>query len=212
MSSSKMTISSALTVLSVTAVFLFLSAKDARAETIDFTGVVACTDIAPCGGSTFTVTGTYDYDAGTETLGAYSFVTPFGSIASTSVSAIGPATQCRYINGQRVCRAKPATSGGSALVFFGDDSVGGAIEPASLALVFDESNTSGVGSILTSPVLGEGSDVCVLNDCPVSEGSITLNFTSGTSREAVPTPEPSSLALLGVGMLALAGLTLKKSS
>ena len=39
------------------------------------------------------------------------------------------------------------------------------------------------------------------------DGSFTLDLTSGPS---VSTPEPSSLLLLGIGLLALAGLTRKR--
>lgn len=218
MSNSKRVVKVTLGIFSTLAVlFLSVFARDARADALDFTGVVACTDTTLCSGSSnFTITGTYDYDPTTETVGAFSFVTPFGTIADMPAAAA--LKRCAYVNGQRVCSGSaPAVAvgldtGSFALVFFGDSPLTPVDDSLSLALIFDGGST-GEGSILTNAVFGQGSILCELYDCPLSSGSSDFNFTSGTATRAVtPSPEGSSLALFCVGLVGLVGLRMKKST
>lgn len=76
----------------------------------------------------------------------------------------------------------------------GDSLTGFTVEPNSLGLT---------GSDIT---IGPSSIFINLSGLPI-DGSFTIDLTSGPS---VSTPEPSSLVLLGIGLLALAGLAGKR--
>jgi hypothetical protein len=174
----------------VTIVLVAIGARNASANTenVNFTGVLACNDTTPCGGSsTFTVTGTYAYNPTTETFGAFSFLTPIGTIDSSSVSSTS---------------ALPF-GGNFNLSFFGDFP-SGHISPSNssyINLAFPSGDTNALGSIVLGP-FNQGSDVCQLasnGGCPTLDASALFPFISGTATLA-PTPEP------GTGVLILVGL------
>jgi hypothetical protein len=165
------------------------NASARTAEEISFTGVVTCSDTTPCGGSsTFTVTGTYFYDPTTETLGAFSFVTPIGTIASSlnSCTFVGP------------------FEGTFDLAFYGDEPgcEGSPSDSTYIGLGFSSSNTSGVGSIVVPAGNQVASTVCQLvsnGACPTLTPANYFPFTSGTAT-LVPTPEPGTAVLWFTGI------------
>jgi hypothetical protein len=165
------------------------NASARTAEEISFTGVVTCNDTTPCGGSsTFTVTGTYIYDPTTETLGAFSFVTPIGTIASSLNS----------------CTVAAPFEGTFDLAFVADQpGCGGSPSDSTyIGLGFSSGNTSGVGSIVVPPGDQIASSVCQLasnGGCPTLSTPDFFPFVSGTST-LVPAPEPGTAALWFTGI------------
>jgi hypothetical protein len=167
----------------------------AQTYTVDFTGVLTCNDTTPCGGSsTYTVTGSYVYDATTKSLGAFSFVTPIGTIASSSNSYT-------FVED---------FGGNFNLTFYGDfpGGPGGEGSPSNstfLNLAFPLGDTSALGSIVIGP-FNFGSDVCQLDSgasCPVLDTAAFFSFTSGTATAVTPEPGTLAFSLLGIGFVLL---------
>ncbi|MGH9718014.1 MAG: PEP-CTERM sorting domain-containing protein [Candidatus Acidiferrales bacterium] len=185
------------TIYALAAVMLcvLFSPRPAAADSTDvvtlmFSGAGTCV-IGPCSGSL--VTGTYSFDVGTDMIvGPWSFATPLGAFSSSgSYPFVG--TEPSGMEG--------FTPGFNLLDFTSGD--------LGIQLAFDGSSGYS-GSLITGPtVLSDPSAVGYLNISDTDPIRI-FDLTSGTSTP-VATPEPSALAMLGLGLLGLFVIRRKRS-
>jgi hypothetical protein len=162
-------------------------ADSADIENLVFTGTATCEDPSCAGFGNGPLTGTYSLDVDTQTIvGPWSFFTPFGVISSTDAGA-----SAGIFN----------PSGDYESVFAEDTS-----SPAFFEFVhlwFPGTDPQEIGAL---DPLGS-SNACY--NLPGTESCTPGYDVTGST--ALAAPEPSSLMLLGVGMLGLLGVSLKRS-
>lgn len=155
--------------------------------TLSFSG---CTT-ASC--TTPDITGTYTFDPDAGSIGDWSFTTPFGAFPG-SCSGM-PSSFCTNTS-------NPNYAGTFQLLDFVNGNLG-------LQLAFNGANGFD-GSLITTALTSNGSaDPSMLAN--LSSGDILYLLSGSSSVVAVATPEPSSIAMLGLGLLGLFILRRRRS-
>lgn len=175
-------------------VFLAASAKadSVDIENLVFTGTATCTAASCASFGSGPLTGTYSLDVDTQTIvGPWSFSTPFGVISSTDAGALGTVVGSAGIG-------VPGLIG----VLF-DENVPPFFEFVSF--LFPSTNSQQLGALDNSTITF--SDACY--SIPGSTGCFPGYVVTGST--ALATPEPSTLILLGSGIIGLLSMSLKKS-
>ena len=126
----------------------------------------------------------------------------YGNDAGTTVT-IGPGVEFGYMDG---ANTDTADFTGTTLTFT-DDSVSG-----SLPITYEFSDPAFTGASEISQTLGLGAsvsfsgDTLTISDAAIDAGTYTLLIDYSSSSSASVTPEPSSLLLLGTGVLVCASV------
>jgi hypothetical protein len=168
---------------------IICSAPSAQADTIEnliFTGTARCTDSSCSTFGSGPLTGTYTLDVETQTIvGSWSFSTPFGVISSGDAGAFA-SVMSRSGDNAPAFQETTASPPFYEFVF----------------LFFPGSNLQEIGPLDTNGF----SDACI----PIagSQGCLPDYKVTGSTTLA---PEPSSVMLLGLGVLGLLGFALAKS-
>jgi hypothetical protein len=174
--------------------FSFLVPGTASADstvTLDFAGSGACVfGLGPCGPGT-TVVGSYSFDPDTDAIvGPWSFSTPLGTFSSTDPGALSSVAQSASF--PPVLGGIPWPAGYQVLSF--ENSTG------DVSLGFADSQGY-YGPITTS--IPEDGIIFVFSDVFVGDGTDVPSIFELTSGTATAAPEPSSLPMLAIGLVAL---------
>jgi hypothetical protein len=169
--------------------FLAGPAKADQIENLVFTGTATCEDSFCSSFGSGPLTGTYSLDVTTQTIvGAWSFSTPFGVISSTAAGSFTEVVD-------RFGDVNPEF-GIYNISTFADF----------VQFYFPSTDPQEIGALATNL----NSDACL--NIPSFMGGCNPGYlVTGTTALAVATPEPSSLLLLGLGMLGVLGLGVKRS-
>jgi len=189
----------ALYMLAAVAFCLLFSPRPAAADntdivTVTFSGTSCLVSGSSCTGAD-PVTGTYSVDESTDSVvGAWSFTTPLGTISGSGGGAPASSTTQGFPAGSNLF---------DFFEFSGDTAVAG------VQLDFDGFD----GTLITSP---DTTKYGVTDEYPPSlfadlTTGETFDFLSG-SASVVAAPEPSSIALLGLGLFGLLILRRKRTS
>ena len=171
-------------------------AASAEADTIEnlvFTGTATCVETVgqyPCSAGSSPITGTYSLDVTTHTIvGVWSFSTstPVGVISSSDTGASAAFSAVFAPNDPYF---QIVTLEGSSTFY------------EYVWLIFPAADTTEIGALANG-------QVCYSE--LATNGCTPGYAVTGTTALATTTPEPSGGMLLGVCMLALVGLSLKKS-
>lgn len=180
------------------------SASPTDIVTFHFSGSLTCDPLSssPCSPNTGALTGTFSIDVSTDSIvGPWSVSTPIGTISS---SGPGPATE---IFGVSPTKFGPLPLSDATLVgvvlenFLGNNNI----------FVFDvffvSSSTDVIGSFAPGnpPVPNDPPGTVFVNGIALDNLGTDLVYDV-TAANVSTTPEPSSLLLLGSGLLGLAGL------
>jgi hypothetical protein len=180
----------AILTLSFSAIAVF-TASPAQADVLEnlvFSGTATCTlaHCAPFGSGP--ITGSYTLDLTTNTIvGPWSFSTPFATLSSADPGAATLVGLVMGNVGATFVEDTPTFEEGVTIFFPGND-------PKQLGALSQTIESVGCSSL-------SGMEACIFD----------YRISAGTNAPAVTgTPEPSSLTLAAVGVLALLALRLKK--